>query len=476
MRPARVSPVRCSVVVMYEQTYTVSELAASVGRTISRAFPDEIWVQGQIRDLSRAASGHVYFTLLDPDTASNGGAVLPVTLFESDKVAVNRVLARSGAVRMTDGVEVRIRGRLSHYAPRGVVQLRMTWIDTDFTLGKLAAERERLVQSLRAQGLLDRNPGLPLPLVPLHVGLITSAGSAAYADFMDELVRSGYAWRVLVADSRVQGSEAATDIVRALATLPSRDVDVIALVRGGGATTDLAVFDSEAIALAIAQCPVPVVTGIGHETDVSVADLVARNFKTPTACATGLVAEIAQFAGRINRLGTATRRAVDSRLAVASADLDHVSARLSRSGLGAAERATAMIAEVGRHITRGSRGRLSRATATLAASANRLARGSTRQLGTRSTELEGLRDSTLAAARRLTARADARLAGTAQRLALLDPARLLARGWSITRKADSGALVTDPSQVEPGSGLETTVAGGLIASVVTRDGEVSDGR
>jgi exodeoxyribonuclease VII large subunit len=461
---------------MYEQTYTVSELAASVGRAVSRAFPDEIWVQGQIRDLSRAASGHVYFTLLDPDAVSDSGAVLPVTLFASDKVAVNRVLARSGAVRMTDGVEVRIRGRLSHYAPRGVVQLRMTWIDTDFTLGKLAAERERLVQSLRVQGLLDRNPGLGLPLVPLQVGLITSAGSAAYADFMDELSRSGYAWRVLVADSRVQGPEAATDIVEALAVLPNRDVDVIALVRGGGATTDLAVFDSEAIALAIARCPIPVVTGIGHETDVSVADLVARNFKTPTACAAGLVAEVSRFAGRVNRLGTATQRAVNSRLAVATADLDHVSARLGRSSLGATERAAALIAEVGRKTTRGSGRRLSRAAETLAASASRLVRGSTRQLGARSAELEGLQEPTLIAARRLTTRAKDRLASAEQRLALLDPARLLARGWSITRTTDGGALVTDPSQVEPGSGLETTVAGGRISSVVRQDGEVADGR
>jgi exodeoxyribonuclease VII large subunit len=351
----------------------------------------------------------------------------------------------------------------------------MTWIDTDFTLGKLAAERERLVQSLRAQGMLDRNPGLPLPLVPLQVGLITSAGSAAYADFLDELMRSGYAWKVLFADSRVQGPEAATDIVQALAMLPSRDVDVIALVRGGGATTDLAVFDSEATALAIARCPIPVVTGIGHETDVSVADLVARNFKTPTACAAGLVAEVAQFAGRIDRLGSATRRAVNSRLAVATADLDHVSARLSRSSLGATERAAALTVEVGRHITRGSRRRLTRAAETLAASASRLSRGSIRQLGTRSSELEELQDSTLAAARRLATRAEDRLDGATQRLALLDPARLLARGWSITRTTD-GALVTDPIQVDPGSELETTVAGGRISSVVTQDGEVADGR
>ena len=459
---------------MYEPTYSVSELAASVGRTISRAFPHEIWVQGEIRDLSRAASGHVYFTLLDPEEPSNNGAVLPVTLFESDKVSVNRVLARSGAVRMTDGVVVRIRGRVSHYAPRGVVQLRMTWIDTDFTLGKLVAERERLVKSLRDRGLLELNPALLLPLVPLRVGLITSVGSAAYEDFMDELARSGYAWTVLLADSRVQGPDAVADILQGLVLLTSRDLDVIALVRGGGAATDLAVFDSEEIAVAIARCPVPVLTGIGHETDVSVADLVARSYKTPTACAAGLVAAVARFVGRIEELATATRRAVNSRLDVAAVDLDHMSTRVSRAAVGSIERASVAVAEAGRRISRGSRVRLNRAADSLTALGSRTARASLRQLATRDGELDGLQASTLAAALRVTRLAGDRISAAEQKLTALDPARLLARGWSITRTGE-GALVTDPSQVEPGVELDTVVAGGRIASVVTHDGKVADG-
>jgi exodeoxyribonuclease VII large subunit len=305
--------------------------------------------------------------------------------------------------------------------------------------------------------------------------LITSAGSAAHADFLDELARSGYAWRILLADSRVQGPDAATDIVRALAALASRDLDVIALVRGGGATTDLAVFDSEEVALAVARCPVPVVTGIGHETDVSVADLAARNFKTPTACAAGLVAAVAHFAGRIDQLATATRRAVNGRLAVAAADLDHSSARLSRSAFGATERAAVGVAEAGHRISRGSRDRLTRATALLAGVGSRVVRGSSRQLGTSNAEIDRLQDSVMIAARRLAIRAEDRLAGAEQRLALLDPERLLARGWSITR-TDEGVLVTDPAQVKPGADLQTVVAGGVIPSVVTEDGEVTDGR
>ena len=239
-------------------TYTVAELTRTIARAISLALPEEIWVQGEIRDLNRASSGHVYFTLMDSNSEDSPQAVLPVTLFASDKVAVNRVLQRSGAVRMTDGVEVRIRGQVSHYAARGTVQLRMTWIDTEYTLGQLAAERDRLIKSLEKRGLLHKNRAIPLPLVPLRIGLVTSAGSAAAADFTDELDRSGYAWQLQLHDARVQGIDAVGDVVRGIATLAEQGVDAIAVVRGGGAQTDLAAFDSEEIAVAIANCAVPV--------------------------------------------------------------------------------------------------------------------------------------------------------------------------------------------------------------------------
>ncbi|MDJ0925105.1 MAG: exodeoxyribonuclease VII large subunit [Acidimicrobiia bacterium] len=436
-----------------ENTYTVGELCDFLTHTISRAFPDEIWVQGEIRDLSRASSGHVYFTLQDPEIAASNPALLPVTLFESDKVAVNRVLSRSGAVRMTDGIQVRIRGRMAYYAPRGVVQLRMTWIDTDFTLGKLAAERERLVKSLNARGLLERNPALPLPLVPLRVGLVTSEGSAAYADFVDELASSRYAWRLRVADTRVQGSDAPAEIAAAIGRAAAADVDVVAVVRGGGAQTDLVAFDSEQVALAIAHCSVPVLTGIGHETDVSVADLAARNFKTPTACAAGLVGLVDGFVERLDRVASSTRRAVSSRLALASTNLGHLTRRTSRSALIAAERSIQRLTDVGR----------------------RAGRAASRQLSAAATDIGRLAVSLGPMTRRRIGLAETRLDDAAHRASLLDPNRLLARGWSITRTSH-GELVIDPTDVEPGGVLHTTVAGGRITSVVSENGEKRDGR
>ena len=456
-------------------TYTVGDIAAAVGRAVAHAFPEEVWVQGEIRDLSRASSGHVYFTLFDPDPSETGAAMLPVTLFQSDKVAVNRVLAKSGAVRMTDGIEVRIRGRVSHYAQRGTVQLRMTWIDTDFTIGKLAADRERLIRNLRTRGLLERNPALPVPLVPLRVGLVTSAGSAAYADFTDELVRSGYSWQVEVVDARVQGLDAVADIVDALRILGRRSLDAIAIVRGGGAQTDLAAFDAEEIAVAIAQCPLPVFTGIGHETDVSVADLVARNYKTPTACAAGLIELVDGFVSALDRIALASRRAVGIRLALSSTVLDHAASRVQRAAGSAAARADQALTESSQRIGRGGRALLERQSDRVGSVSIRLQRAGSRQVLAATVELDRLTSTIEPLAGRCATRATAHLADLERRLSLLDPGRLFAKGWSITR-TDSGELVTDPGDVSDGSVLRTTVAAGEIRSVVSTDEEVLDDR
>ena len=184
----------------------------------------------------------------------------------------------------------------------------MTDIDPAFTLGRLAADRDRLLRLLDAEGLLGRQAALSRPLVPLRVGLVTAGGSAAEHDVMDELRRSGLGFRVVRADARVQGPTAPRSVAWGLRAVAARGADVVLLVRGGGATTDLAAFDSEVIARAVAGLDTPVLTGIGHDIDRSVADEVAHAaYKTPTACAQAVVADVLAFEGR---LGAAWAQAV----------------------------------------------------------------------------------------------------------------------------------------------------------------------
>jgi exodeoxyribonuclease VII large subunit len=325
---------------------------------------------------------------------------------------------------------------------------------------------------LEQRGLLVKNRSLPLALVPLHVGLITSRGSAAEADFVDELRRSGYAWRIASVDARVQGRDAAADVVAALRILVAEGVDAIALIRGGGAQTDLAAFDDEAIAVAVAQAPVPVLTGIGHEIDMSVADLVARSHKTPTACAAALVGRVRDYLQSLERMAVAVERTAQLRLATMRGDLSTATERLDRLARAAGRRSREKLDALTIRTIRAGDGRLRRESDLVEQIEKRVSRTGTIGLEAVSGALDRMTVALEAAADRGLISARNHLAELEHRVDMSDPDRLLARGWSITR-SDGGAVITDPRAVEPGSRLRTTVAGGELASVVveeSRDG------
>ncbi len=315
---------------MSADTYSVSEISQVIRDQIALTFPTELWVRGQIQNLKRAQSGHVYFDLV---AAEAGDDVLGVTLFAATKRHVNERLKRGGGVRMTDGTEVRIRARLEWFGPRGRVQLRMSDIDPEFTLGRLESAREALLLKLKAEGLLDANAGRPVPDAPIHIGLVTSEQSAAYHDFVAELEASRQHWRVLLVHTAVQGQGAEHDVAGAIRAAENAGVELIAVVRGGGARTDLATFDTEVIARTVAACRVPVFVGIGHEIDrTAVEELAARAFKTPTACATAICGLVATHLDR-------TERAWERIRSVALHRLTHADQRL-RSRATALERHT----------------------------------------------------------------------------------------------------------------------------------------
>jgi exodeoxyribonuclease VII large subunit len=428
-------------------TWTVAELSAQVARMVAGAFPADLWVEGQIRDLSRSATGHVYFQLAEP---SEGGrpprTQLAVTLLAPEKQLVNQQLKRSGgAIRMDDGVEVRIQGRLRWYAPRGTLQLRMHGIDPAFTLGRLQADRDRILAGLAADGLLDANAAVPFPLVPLRVGLVTSRGSAAQADVLAELSASGIGFEVRSVDARTQGVDCAPSVVRALASLAGSGVDVILLVRGGGARTDLAGFDTDTVARAIAASSVPVLTGIGHEVDRSIADEVAHGaHKTPTAAAAHLVQAVQAFLARIDRHAAGVHRAGSSAAVHAAARLDRRADRLDRSATRSLQRQ-----EEGLDRTR-----------------DRLGQASHRVLRQATADLDAAAAALGPRAGRLLDRAGRDLDATDAQVRLHDPALALARGWAITTTTD-GRLVRSVAQLAPGTAFTTRLLDGTVTSTVT---------
>jgi len=476
-----------------EPTWSVTELGEAITVALRRSFPDEVWVRGEIRNLNRSSTGTVWFDLVEPAPGGDLGrpaiGTLPVVLFDKARRRVNnQLLAAGGAVRMENGTEVRIGGRVEFWSPRGRLQLMMSGIDPAFTLGRLALDRERLLRMLEAEGLLVRQKQLAFPLVPLRVGLVTSAGSAAEHDVLHELRHSGIGFRVQRADARVQGKGAPRSVAAGLHLMAGRGVDVVLLVRGGGSATDLAAFDSEVIARAVAASPVPVLTGIGHDVDHSVADDVAHAFfKTPTACAQSLVAAVRDFDARLGDAWQAIEATARRSLAGETERLRACARQVATSTRQGLRAADGILTTSAVRLGRSAELTLDRSARTLTTSAARLGRSaelaldrSVRHLAHSSALVEAgarvhLRSQEAAveaAQRRLVQRApqvveaeQRHLDGLDVQVRAFDPARALARGWSITHTA-AGSLVRSPDDAAPGDEIVTTVAGGTVASTV----------
>lgn len=443
-------------------TYTVTELADAINATLRAGFGDGVWVRGEIQGWSDRGQ-HAYFTLAEVGSdgragaagargrggrgAGRGGAeaVINVQFFSHARSRLRPLLERH-RLQLADGIAVRIFGHLDFWAPGGRLGLKMTDIDPRFTLGELALARDEILRRLRESGRFDANRSLELSPVPLRVGVVTSVGTAAWHDFHDELVRSGVGFHLHVVDTRVQGPGAHLAVAAAVTTLGRRDdLDVITVIRGGGARNELATFDAEELAVAICGSAVPVLTGIGHEVDRSVADEVAHlALKTPTACAALLVERVRRSSERAEATWQGIARAAQDRLRVAIGEVGDRAHRIARRTHAAVERADLRLDARAQLLATTAPRTLARAEARLDAAGDRLLR-----------RAEAVLDAH-----------DHRLALIEARVGAHDPIRLLGRGWSITT-TDDGRVLRSVDDAPVGTAVRTRLADGTLGGRVT---------
>jgi len=448
---------------LLEPTYSVSQLCGEVRDFLGEAF-SAVWVVGEAQRVRPSQRGHLYFELVEKGERDEIVGKLEGVIWKGDLLRVRRILGASGQ-QLADGMQVRVRGSLDFYAPAGRIQICVRDVDPAFTLGLLEQRRRETLAALSAAGLLERNRGLPMPDLPLDIALITSHGSAAYHDFLSGLQESGYGFRVIFVHASVQGKEAEREVVSALSSLRGLPIDLAVLIRGGGSRSDLAVFDSRAIAEAIAMAPFPVLTGLGHEIDRSIADMVAHSsYKTPTKVAELLVEQVARRELAVDEL---RRRLVREALEPL---------RAGREALGRAERGVSLarmrLAAAGDRIEEHAR-----ALARLGRSGLRQAERRQRELRVRLAELaprlvEGGERERVRVGERIAGSARGRLRETRATIqgmdrlcAQLSPERTLERGFSLTRSS-GGILLRDPSQVAIGDLVNTRLAGGNLTSRV----------
>lgn len=432
-----------------EPTWSVTELHAAVNGLLVHVFGEQLWIEGEIRNLKRQDRGHVYFDLVDPDDERDSARpMMSVTLFASNRQQVNDHLRQvGGAVRMSDGVRVRIRGRLNVYSARSSLQIIMSGIDASFTLGVLSRERDRVMALLAAENLLTMNSSLTMVDVPMNVAIVTSLNSAAHHDALDELRRSGFGFRVSVFDARTQGADSPRSIVAAINAASHADNDVVLLVRGGGARTDLAAFDSEEVARAVARCPVPVITGIGHEIDRTIADEVShRAHKTPTAAAAAMV----------------------DRVSVTARALATVSSQIPSATQGHLKRAELRLSNAAHSAGRSASHQLNAARREVDRLALALVRAAPLAVDSTCARMDDLAARVGPAGRQRLLRSAETVDALAARARTHDPRFALARGWSITR-GPNGEVLRSVDLLSPGDVISTTVSGGTFRSVVVDD-------
>jgi exodeoxyribonuclease VII large subunit len=421
-------------------TYTVGELADAINGALRRRFDDGVWVRGEIQGWSERGQ-HAYFRLVE--NGDDGKAVVNAQFFANNRARLRPLLLKN-RLHLADGLKVRIFGTLDFFAPSGQLGLKMSGIDPRFTLGEMALERDEVVRRLVASGLFDRNRQVRLSPAPLRIGVVTSRDSAAWADFVHEIERSGLAFVLRLIDVRVQGEWAVSEVTRAVRTLSGHaDLDAVVLIRGGGSRTDLATFDDEAIATAIAMSPLPVFTGLGHEIDRSVADDVAHtSLKTPTACAAALVERVLDVHRRAEATWTAVARHGENGLTVADNDVLDLATNIRLRVTAAVDRSADRIAQRAHRLAAAGNRSVERADDVLRQATSSIAR------------TPGL----LAAELR-------HLDGVAEQVRLLDPVTTMARGWSITRTAD-GRTVRNADDLSVGDELVTMFAEGTARSRV----------
>ncbi len=439
-----------------DEALSIGEFYDRVRYALRAEFPGELWVTGEVRKVT-VRNGHRYLELADRHASERGGAAtLDVACWARDWPLIGAELQAVG-LELTPGLVVRLRGRAQVWEGASRLRFAMTELDVASLVGGIAAARRRLITHLDKEGLLLANRRLALSPVPLRVGLVTSPGSDAYRDFTGQLTRSGFNFAVRFEPSLVQGPDAPVQIANAIRRLQRVVPDVIVVVRGGGARGDLAAFDSQEVARAVATSRVQVWTGIGHTGDQSVADEVAaRALITPTACGEALVAVVADFVAGL----AARARQLASRGSV-SIEQAALFVKGSRARLAGAARHELDEAQSHLLVARG------RAVRGALVTAERQQAG----LSRRGARLHSIGE-------RVMTSAEHRLARQRTSLDAFDPRQQLARGWSMTRTIDNRVL-RSVAEAPEGTSIVTVLADGRllsevgVSSAVTGDTEAS---
>ena len=403
---------------------TLLELNTILRSAIETGMPDEYWVEAELSE-ARESRGHCYMELVEKDGAGNTPiARAQAKCWQNTWSLLRPYFERTTGQRLRPGMKVMLKVYARYHEAYGFSWI-VTDIDPTYTIGDMARKRQMIIDSLKAAGVFDLNKELALPMFTQRIAVISSETAAGYDDFRNQLTDNeyGFAFSVTLFDAIMQGEHVEKSIIAALDLINGRaeDFDCVVIIRGGGATSDMSGFDSLALAENVANFPLPVITGIGHDRDESVTDMVAHtSVKTPTAAAAMLIGILKSTADTIDSYGERIARATSNRM-----ETEHI--RIGRL----AERIPALFS---------------------------MAKTK------REAFLDMLWMRICSAPRHILTAETHRVSMLAQRAQALDPTLLLKRGYSIT--LHNGRAVRDANKLKPGDEIETRFEKGSVKAVV----------
>jgi len=412
---------------MPEGAITLTDILRRVGGVLKEEFTSQYWIMAEILEMHVNRSGHCYLELVEKDDKSDQIiARTRATIWASRYSMLRPYFEASTGGGLKSGIKLLFRATVEFHSLYGF-SLNITDIDPAYTLGDLARKKQEVIRRLTGDGVIDMNRELPFPIVPQRIAVISSETAAGYGDFMESVLYNNQGFRIetTLFQAVMQGDDAPSSIITALDRifLQMTEFDCVAMIRGGGSRADLECYNSYDLAYFITQFPLPVITGIGHERDQSVADMVAaRALKTPTAVAEFIIDQLLTFEFRLSelhdRLGFLVKKIVRDK----TMGLDKLASGLHYLSRRYLDRRADFMSRIERQLDR-----------------------ETRSLMTRKKDL---------------------LVHLEKRAELVHPANILKRGYSITLY--DGKAIRDTGGIREGTLLETRLYEGLITSKVEK--------
>jgi len=461
---------------------TLSELQLLIRDSLYLSLPDFYWVVAEISEIKQNSSGHCYLELIEKrDDETNIKAKVKAVIWNNRYSFINAFFENATNETLRAGLKVLLKAQIEYHELYGL-SLVITDINPSFTIGEMAARRLVIIRRLEDEGVFNMNKELKLPLVPQRIAIISSSTAAGYRDFINHLKNNnyGYSFRAKLFESTMQGEQNEQGIINALYNIEqvSEQFDVVVIIRGGGSQADLAWFDNYNIAYHVTQFPLPIITGIGHDKDLTVTDLVAcRSVKTPTAAADLLIELTAETEEYLFELGDNIKTLAMEYLEQFRKTLELSEKKLMPLANFVLSELRNKMSEVSHRFIRIIGEQTNKAEIKIEKFKIRLSSTAKTNIKNRRDKMQMMKSLLTSSACKLIRKEEKRVATLGNTLEILNPDKVLKRGYTITYQ--NGKIIKSLQNLETGNIIETLFVDGLIKSKIIPlrrgQGEEKDG-